>query len=141
EREHIINGKGIQPGDVVLGLASTGIHSNGYSLVRKVVFGHAGLKVSDFVLELGRTVGEELLEPTRIYVRAVKHILEHYPVKKRAVLALADINGGGMAGNVPRVLAPGCRVFIRPGCWHAVSAFSRLQRRGAVEQAGSAGAV
>src|SRR5438045_7838035 len=58
ERAHIINGRGIQPGDVVLGLASTGIHSNGYSLVRKVVFGHAGLKVSDFVPELGRTVGE-----------------------------------------------------------------------------------
>src|SRR5438876_6540811 len=80
EREHIINGRGISPGDIVLGLASTGLHSNGYSLVRKVVFEHAELKVDQFVAELGRTIGEELLEPTRIYVRAVKHVLEHYPV-------------------------------------------------------------
>src|SRR5271163_4195170 len=83
ERDRIVNGRGICRGDVVLGLASTGLHSNGYSLVRKVVFDHAGLKVGDRVPELGRTVGEELLEPTRIYVRPVKNILHHYPVKKR----------------------------------------------------------
>src|ERR1700740_978295 len=65
EREHIINGKGMRAGDQVLGLAATGIHSNGYSLVRKVVFDHAQLKVTDFVQELGKTVGEELLTPTR----------------------------------------------------------------------------
>src|SRR6201993_1210902 len=72
ERDHIINGRTIRPGDVVLGLASTGLHSNGYSLVRKVVFEHAGLMVTDFAAELGRRVGDELLEPTRIYVRAIK---------------------------------------------------------------------
>src|SRR6201987_2372916 len=69
EREHIVNGRSIRPGDVVLGLASTGLHSNGYSLVRKIVFEHAGLKVTDHVPELAQTVGEALLEPTRIYVR------------------------------------------------------------------------
>src|SRR5438132_3727859 len=69
ERDHIINGRAIRPGDVVLGLAGTGLHSNGYSLVRKVVFERAGLTVADTVPELGRTVGEELLQPTRIYVR------------------------------------------------------------------------
>src|SRR5262249_1597513 len=83
ERDSTINGRAIRPGDKVIGLASTGVHSNGYSLVRKVVFDHAGLKVDDFVPELGRTVGEELLEPTRIYIRPIKHLLNHYPVKKR----------------------------------------------------------
>src|SRR6202166_2498843 len=78
ERDNIISGKAIQVGDVVLGLASTGLHSNGYSLARKVVFDHAGLKVTHFVPELGKTVGEELLTPTRIYVRPVKNILHHY---------------------------------------------------------------
>src|SRR5207245_1527170 len=85
ERAHIINGRSIQAGDVVLGLASTGLHSNGYSLVRKIAFEHAGLKVSDFIPELGQTVGEALLEPTRIYVRPVKHILKHDPGKKRGI--------------------------------------------------------
>src|SRR5437879_2163217 len=75
ERDNIISGKSIQPGDVVLGLASTGLHSNGYSLARKVVFDHAGLKAADFVPELGKTIGDEFLTPTRIYVRAVKNIL------------------------------------------------------------------
>src|SRR3954468_23301677 len=100
ERDDIINGKSIQPGDVVLGLASTGVHSNGYSLVRKVVFEHAGLKVTDFVPELGRTVGDALLEPTRIYVRAIKNILQHYPIKKRVVRGLAHITGEGLVDNV-----------------------------------------
>src|SRR5437870_4736177 len=115
EREHIVNGKAIQVGDVVLGLASSGLHSNGYSLVRKIVFDVAGLKVGDFVPELGRTVGEELLEPTRIYVRPVKNILQHYPVKRRVVRGLAHITGEGLEGNIPRVLPSGRRVVLRRG--------------------------
>src|SRR5438876_5164802 len=135
ERDHLIDGRAIRPGDVVLGLASTGLHSNGYSLVRKAVFEHAGLKVSDFIPELGQTVGEALLAPTRIYVRAVKHILEHYPVKKRVVRGLAHITGGGLVDNVPRVLPPGCRVFIRRGSWPVLPVFAWLQRLGGIEQA------
>jgi phosphoribosylformylglycinamidine cyclo-ligase len=134
EREHIINGRSIQVGDVVLGLASSGLHSNGYSLARKVVFEHAQLKVSDFVPELARTVGEELLEPTRIYVRAVKSILHHYPVKKRVVRGLAHITGEGIPGNVPRVLPPGRRAFLRRGSWPMPPVFAWLQRLGDIEQ-------
>src|SRR5262245_38379520 len=135
EREHIINGRAVQAGDVVLGLASSGLHANGYSLVRKIVFDHAGLKVGDFVPELGRTVGEELLEPTRIFVRPVKHILEHYPIKRRVVRGLAHITGEGLEGNIPRVLPPGRRVFLRKGSWPVPPVFAWLQQLGGVEDA------
>ncbi len=135
ERDHIINGRAIRPGDVVLGLASTGLHSNGYSLARKVVFDHAGLKVNDFIPELGRTVGQELLEPTRIYVRPVKNILQHYPVKKRVVRGLAHITGGGLVDNVPRILPPGRRVLLRRGSWPVPPVFGWLQRLGGIEPA------
>jgi phosphoribosylformylglycinamidine cyclo-ligase len=134
EREHIISGKGIQIGDQVLGLASTGLHSNGYSLARKVVFDHASLKVTDFIPELGRTVGDELLEPTRIYVRAVKNILHHYPVKKRVVRGLAHITGEGLPGNVPRVLPPGRRVRLQRQAWPVPPVFTWLQKLGDIEQ-------
>jgi phosphoribosylformylglycinamidine cyclo-ligase len=134
ERDHIISGRSIRPGDAVLGLASSGLHSNGYSLVRKVVFEHAGLKVGDFVPELGRTVGEELLEPTRIYVRALKTVLQHYPVKRRVVRGLAHITGEGLPGNVPRVLPPGKRVFLRKGSWPVPPVFGWLMRLGNISE-------
>jgi phosphoribosylformylglycinamidine cyclo-ligase len=133
ERDHIISGKSIRPADVVLGLASTGLHSNGYSLARKVIFEHAGHKVTDFIPGLGRTVGEELLEPTRIYVRPIKNILQHYPVKKRVVRGLAHITGEGLPGNVPRVLPPGRRVFLRR-TWPVPPVFSWMQRLGGIDQ-------
>lgn len=134
ERDNIISGKAIQVGDLVLGLASTGLHSNGYSLARKVVFEHAGLKAGDFVAELGRTVGEELLAPTRIYVRSIKNILLHYPVKKRVVRGLAHITGEGLPGNIPRVLPPGRRVFLKRESWPVPPVFTWLQRLGGIEQ-------
>jgi phosphoribosylformylglycinamidine cyclo-ligase len=135
ERDHIINGRAIQPGDVVMGLASTGLHSNGYSLVRKVVFEHAGHSVTDFIPELGKTVGEELLTPTRIYVRAIKQILQHYPVKKRVVRGLAHITGGGLVDNIPRILPPGRRVVLERGSWPVPPVFAWLQRLGNIDQA------
>jgi phosphoribosylformylglycinamidine cyclo-ligase len=134
EKDHLINGKAVRPGDVVVGLASTGLHSNGYSLVRKVVFEHAGLKVTDFVPELGRTVGEELLEPTRIYARPLRAVLRNYPVKRRVVRGLAHITGEGLEGNVPRVLPPGRRVFLRKGSWEVPPVFGWLQRLGNVPE-------
>jgi phosphoribosylformylglycinamidine cyclo-ligase len=135
ERAHVINGRGVRAGDVVLGLASSGLHSNGYSLVRKVVFEHAGLKTGDFVPELGKTVGEELLTPTRIYVRALKNVLHHYPVKKRVVRGLAHVTGEGLEGNVPRVLPPNRRVLLHKGSWPVPPVFGWLQKLGNIGEA------
>jgi phosphoribosylformylglycinamidine cyclo-ligase len=135
ERDHIINGRAIRPGDKVVGLASSGLHSNGYSLVRKVVFERAGHTVHDLIPELGRTVGEELLQPTCIYVRALKSILRHYPVKRRVVRGLAHITGEGLEGNIPRVLPPRRRVFLRKGSWPIPPVFSWLARIGPVDEA------
>lgn len=135
ERDRIISGKTIRPGDVVIGLASSGLHSNGYGLVRKAVFDHAKLKSSDFVPELGRTIGEELLEPTRIYVRAVKELLRNYPVKRRVIRGLAHITGEGLEGNIPRVLPPGKRVFLQKGSWPIPPVFPWLQRLGNIDEA------
>ena len=135
ERDHIVNGRSIRPGDKVLGLASSGLHSNGYSLVRKAVFDRGGLKVTDFVPELGRTVGEELLEPTRIYVRAIKNLLQHYPVKRRVIRGLAHITGEGLEGNIPRVLPPGRRVFLNKKQWEVPAVFPWLQRLGNIDEA------
>jgi phosphoribosylformylglycinamidine cyclo-ligase len=135
ERDHIISGRAIQLGDVVLGLASTGLHSNGYGLVRKIVFDHAKLKIGEFVPELGRTIGEELLEPTRIYVRAVQNILRHYPIKRGVVRGLAHITGGGLVDNVPRILPPRRRVFLKRGSWDIPPVFPWLQRLGNVPPA------
>jgi phosphoribosylformylglycinamidine cyclo-ligase len=134
ERDAVIDGKTIEVGDVVLGLASSGLHSNGYSLARKVVFEHAGLKVTDQVPELGCTVGAALLEPTRIYVKPVLEILRHYPPEQRMVRGLAHITGEGLPGNVPRILPPGRRVFLKRGSWTAPKIFGWLQRLGDIEQ-------
>ena len=135
ERDHIIDGRSIQVGDVVLGLASTGLHSNGYSLARKIVFEHARLKVTDHVPELRKTVGEELLTPTRIYVKPIHKILAHYPIKKHVVRGLAHITGEGLAGNVPRVLPAGKRVYLKRGSWPMPPVFTWLQKLGDIDQA------
>jgi phosphoribosylformylglycinamidine cyclo-ligase len=133
ERDHIVNGKRIQPGDTILGLSSSGLHSNGYSLVRKAVFDRAGLTIQDFVPELSQTVGEALLEPTRIYVRPIKNILRHYPVKKGVVRGLAHITGGGIRDNVPRILPPGRKAVIHRGSWPVLPVFSWLQGLGNID--------
>jgi phosphoribosylformylglycinamidine cyclo-ligase len=135
ERDHIISGRTIRPGDLVIGLASSGLHSNGYSLVRKIVFDRAGHKPGDYVPELNRTVAEELLEPTTIYVRVLKSLLHHYPVKRRVIRGLAHITGEGLEGNVPRVLPPGTRVYLRRGSWPIPPVFQWLQRIGPVDEA------
>jgi phosphoribosylformylglycinamidine cyclo-ligase len=132
ERDRVVTGEHVQPGDAVIGLAASGVHSNGYSLVRKVVFESAGLTVSDHVPELGKTVGEELLTPTRLYVRPVAKLVNHYPVKKRVIRGLANITGGGLPDNVTRILPPGRRVVIKRGNWPVPPVFPWLQKLGNV---------
>jgi len=134
ERGHAIDGKTITPGDVMLGLASTGLHSNGYSLARKVVFEIAGLKVGDRVEELGRTVGEALLEPTRIYARPIRSVLAYYKVKA-VVHGIAHITGGGLLENLERIVPEGVRVVLQRGSWPVPPVFGWVQRLGEIEQA------
>lgn len=133
ERKRILKGQDVRPGDKVIGLASSGLHSNGYSLARKIAFERGGLTPDTFVPELGRTVADEFLEPTRIYVRAVKTVYRHYRVK-RTVHAIAHITGGGLVDNPPRILPEGCALRLRRGSWDMPPVFPWLQRLGNVAE-------
>lgn len=132
DRKAVIDGSHITPGDMVLGIASSGFHSNGYSLVRKVVFDMAGLGVNDVIPALGQTVGEALLAPTRIYAKPVRRILSHYRVKN-VVHGIAHITGGGLHGNLERILPEGCRAMIDRGSWTMPPVFNWLQALGGIE--------
>ena len=134
ERERLLTGKRIRVGDLVVGLGSTGLHSNGYSLARKIVFERAGLGVDSLIPELGRTAGDALLEPTRIYARVITELLNHYPVKRKVVRGIAHITGEGLEGNVPRILPPGCRVRLWKNSWQVPAIFPWLQRLGGVSE-------
>jgi phosphoribosylformylglycinamidine cyclo-ligase len=131
ERKQLLDGKDIRVGDKVIGLASSGLHSNGYSLARKVVFEHAGLAPDSHVDRLGKTVADELLEPTRIYTRAVKLVRRNYRVKQ-IVHAIAHITGGGLIDNPPRVLPEGTAIQITRGSWTIPPVFPWLQSLGAI---------
>ncbi len=134
EKDAIIDGRSIVPGDLVIGLASSGLHSNGYSLVRKVVFEHAGLKVDDYVPELQGTVAEVLLRPTRIYTQAVRSVLRHYRVKN-VVHGIAHITGGGILENLARVVPDGVELVLDRQAWPVPPVFSWVQKLGGIEDA------
>jgi len=135
ERDQIIDGRAAAVGDAVIGLASTGLHSNGYSLARKIAFGRAALKPDSRVEGLARTLGEEMLEPTRIYVKALRGVLDDYPGGRPVVHGLAHITGEGLEGNVPRVLPAGRRVVIDKKSWPVPPIFDWLRRAGNVDEA------
>ncbi|MBI1246503.1 phosphoribosylformylglycinamidine cyclo-ligase [bacterium] len=134
ERKHLIDGKAIAEGDIVLGIASNGVHSNGFSLIRKVVFDIAGLSMHDHVEALGSTVGETLLTPTKIYVRPVRHVLSHYKIKN-VVHGIAHITGGGLEENLERILPKDVDVEINRGSWPELAVFNWLQELGEIEDA------
>ena len=131
ERKHILDGRDIHHGDKIIGLASSGLHSNGYSLARKIAFDVAGLKPESQVPEFGRSVGAEFLEPTRLYVRALKTVYRHYRVK-RIIHGIAHITGGGLIDNPPRILPDGLAIEIDSGAWPVPPVFSWLQKTGNV---------
>lgn len=125
DRNAIIDGSDIRVGDKIIGLASSGFHSNGYSLVRKVFFEELGKKVDEYIEEFGCTVGEELLRPTRIYVDSVVNTL-----RRCTIHGLVHITGGGFIDNIPRILPSGCAARIDPGSWPVLPCFSYLQEKG-----------
>jgi len=129
DKEKFITGEKIKPGDVILGLASSGIHSNGYSLVRKLFFEILKLKVDDFVEELNGKVYEILLTPTKIYVKPVLKLLEEVEVK-----GIAHITGGGIPGNLVRILPKNVDAVVKKGTWEVLPIFKFIQEKGNVEE-------
>jgi phosphoribosylformylglycinamidine cyclo-ligase len=127
EKDHIIDGSDIRVGDQIVGLASNGLHSNGYSLVRRIIFQELGLAPSDVIAECGRTVAEELLRPTRIYSEVVQVILRDFRIS-----GMAHITGGGLYDKVARVLPGACQARIEKGSWEVPPIFRFLQDRGKI---------
>jgi phosphoribosylformylglycinamidine cyclo-ligase len=128
-RGRILDGSGIRPGDAILGLASSGLHTNGYSLARKVLLEQEGMELTQHVPELGRTLGDELLAPHRCYWPVVQPLLA-----RRWLKGIVHVTGGGLTDNTPRILPPGCQAEIRLGSWPVLPIFELVARRGRVPQ-------
>ncbi len=128
ERENVIDGSSVTVGNRLIGIASSGLHSNGFSLARKVIFDLMGLGIGDALPGLGKTVADELLTPTKIYVKTVLNLLRDFPVK-----SISHITGGGLVENVPRSLPNGCKAVINRSSWQWPDVFKLLQDRGSIE--------
>lgn len=126
-RDAIIDGSDIRAGDKIIGLASSGLHSNGYSLVRKICFADNSLDVNQHVEELGAKLGEVLLKPTKIYVQSVLNVLKSYPLN-----GMVHNTGGGFIDNIPRILPKGYKAVIDTATWPAPPIFAFLQRLGEI---------
>ncbi len=129
ERDDIIDGSGISVGNRLIGIASSGLHSNGYSLARTLVFDRMGLSVDSELPGTGQTVADALLTPTRIYIRSILNLLKDFKIN-----GIAHITGGGLLENVPRVLPKGCQATVTIGSWPIPPLFSVLQEAGNVER-------
>ena len=128
DRERCVTGESIEAGDIVLGLPSSGLHSNGYSLVRRIVLEHKQIPLDIYIEALGRTIGEEVLEPTKLYVKPILPLLEENLVK-----GMAHITGGSFYDNIPRILPKGLGVMINSDAWPVLPIFRLLQEWGHVE--------
>jgi phosphoribosylformylglycinamidine cyclo-ligase len=129
DKAGVIDGRTIVPGDVVIGVPSAGLHTNGYSLARRVCFDIAGWRPDTFVAELGTTVGDALLAPHRSYLRLVRPLID-----RRLVKGLAHVTGGGLTENVPRVLPDGCGVEINLNAWTVPEIFQLIERHGSIDR-------
>lgn len=127
DRDKIIDGSEIKVGDKIIGLASSGLHSNGYSLVRKICFEELKLTVGQKIDELGCTLGEELLKPTKIYVQSVLNVLKNYKIN-----GMVHNTGGGFVDNIPRILPNGCKAIIDRASWPVPPIFTFLEKGGEV---------
>ncbi|WP_028320731.1 phosphoribosylformylglycinamidine cyclo-ligase [Desulfatiglans anilini] len=124
DNKDILDGSEIAVGHRLIGIGSSGLHSNGYSLVRKIFFEDLHMKVDDFVPEFGRTLGDELLEPTRIYVRAIQNLRRDF-----RLYGIAHITGGGLIDNLPRILPAACKGVIERGSWERPPIFPYLEQK------------
>lgn len=129
DNRKIVDGSDTQLGDKVIGIASNGLHSNGYSLVRKICFDTLKLDVAANVPELGTTIGEELLKPTRIYSETIQRLLKDLPIS-----GLAHITGGGLVDNIVRIIPKSCKVVLKKESWEVPPIFSFLQKSGKISQ-------
>jgi phosphoribosylformylglycinamidine cyclo-ligase len=130
DRPNIIDGRDIRPGDVLIGLASTGLHSNGYSLARRVLLDDGRLNLHKAVEDLAQPLGEVLLTPTRIYAKQVLGL-----AKSSKIHGIAHITGGGLTENLPRIFPKGCRAVIKRGAWDIPPIFKLIQKMGHVSDA------
>ena len=128
EKSKLITSEKVKEGDILLGLPSSGIHSNGYSLVRKIVFEHKGFKGNEYIEELGKTIGEELLTPTRLYPQSCLPLLREFDLH-----GLVHITGGGFYDNIPRALPEALAVEINAETWQVPAIFKLLQQWGNVD--------
>ena len=130
EADRLIDGSRVGIGDKIIGLASSGVHSNGLSLARKVFFDRLGLTASDPVEGLLLPVGEELLTPTRIYVRSILNLIKNFSIK-----GIVHITGGGFYDNIPRILPERCSALIQRGSWPELPIFQAIRKQGQIEDA------
>ena len=129
EKSKLISGTDIRSGDVLIGLASSGIHSNGYSLVRKLFFEEANMALTEYVDELGCTLGEELIRPTKIYVKSLLSALDTFKIK-----GMAHITGGGFIENIPRMLPDGLGAELTESNWEVPAVFKLMESIGGLER-------
>ncbi len=129
EDSQLIDGSSVTVGDKIIGIASSGLHSNGYSLVRKLLLEREKMELGKRVEEIGEVLGEALLRPTRIYVKTILNLTRDFKIG-----GIAHITGGGITGNLPRIVPKGCKAVVRKGTWEIPPIFALLKEKGNIPE-------